>query len=138
MLFRQEVLIAKEHQWLGSAQVGLSKTLIRAAAVGVIAGCALLIFGATAQIARRTTATGMLVPTQPVLAVAAPQSGSISVSNISEGEHVAAGDVLATINVDRSIARGEAATMISRQLELRSAALEKERTFRIESARDHE
>jgi membrane fusion protein len=106
-LFRQEVLDARKHSWLGG--ISLSQPLRPRVLAGVamtltaVVVCVLLVGSYT----RRQSVTGQLVPDLGLSTVVAPGSGVVARLLIEEGTRVEAGQPLALIDVPRATADGQ-------------------------------
>ncbi|MGW8391155.1 HlyD family secretion protein [Pseudoduganella sp. HUAS MS19] len=83
-----------------------------------------LVFG---QYGQRITVAGQLLPAQGLVRIAAPLSGTLLASHVSNGQQVAAGDVLFTLADARYTANGsETVASLRQAIEARRGALQTE------------
>ena len=133
-LFREEVRAAHSAQWLGSVRLHrpLSFTLVTGAALAM--ALALVAFAAWGDVNRKARLSGLLVPSQGSLNVAAPQAGVLMELPIVEGQTVNAGDVLMVLHTERrSMHRGVIADTnerVAQQIDARKQTLATEQTLR--------
>lgn len=124
-LFRKEALDARRHTWLGPislAQPAGSGWLAAAAALVATLVVAFLLLG---TYTRRSHVVGQLVPEQGIAAVLAPATGVIRDVAVREGERVAAGQVLAVLQVPRTtVAGGDTVAALSARLARRAEGLD--------------
>ncbi|WP_394395620.1 biotin/lipoyl-binding protein [Roseateles sp. LKC17W] len=118
-LFRQEVLEARQAQWLGSIRIGrpLSFSVVTGASLAMAA--ALIAFACWGEVTRKATVHGVLLPVGGLLNVAAPQAGTIAEVLVREGEEVQAGQPLLRIKAERITAQGDAALLTAQALAAR-------------------
>src|SRR5690606_14664106 len=121
-LFRAEVLEARRAK--AGAIVLVSPVSCRLlGAVGVAAAAALVAFLALGTYTRHVTLAGQLVPERGVIAVLAPQPGTVVQSRVAEGRRVEPGDVLFVISGERTSALGETHALIGERLAARRRSL---------------
>jgi len=127
-LFREEVIVERQTQWLGTVLLSprLSYRLFAAFAfVATVALVALFCFG---SYTRKARITGLLVPQQGLVQVFAPQGGVIRSVAATEGAEVAQGAPLVVLSSElQSSAHGATQTMIASSLEERRRSLLAER-----------
>jgi membrane fusion protein len=121
LLFRQEVLNERMDGQFGQI------SLIQPARTWVLASCAAAIalaavlFLAFGSYTRRNSVVGQLVPVQGLATVVSPASGLLAKVNVVEGGQVAAGDVLAVVQVPGATVE-DGDTSAAMQLRLRTRA----------------
>lgn len=123
-LFRPEALEAQRQHWLGRVQLvrPLSLTVLT---VGVVfVALALVSFLALAQYTRKATALGVLVPDRGLIRLVPAAAGTVLERRITEGQEVAAGDLLFVIGVDRPLLDPGAQAQVQRSLAERRRSLE--------------
>ena len=105
-LFRQEVLDAHRHSWLGG--ISLSQPLRPRVLAGVACtvAAAVLCFLVFGSYTRRSSVTGQLVPDLGLSSVVAPGNGVVGRLLVEEGAPVVVGQPLALIDVPRATADG--------------------------------
>ncbi|WP_176507810.1 MULTISPECIES: HlyD family secretion protein [Pseudomonas] len=124
MLFRKEALQSGARNDLGSVILVSPPSLRIASACALLFCIAVSLFITFASYTRREAVSGVLVPEAGVVKVFAPQIGVVQDLQISDGEHVKAGQVLLTLASDTR--NGEAAAnqdAISRLLARRNSSL---------------
>ncbi|MEH6421805.1 HlyD family secretion protein [Pseudomonas sp. CGJS7] len=97
-LFRREMLDARKQRWLGSIRLPVSSMgwpMAALAGLALIAAIALLGWG---HYTRSERAVGLLMPSGGLLALAAPASGTLLRSHVSEGQAVVRGQTLLEIS----------------------------------------
>jgi membrane fusion protein len=123
-LFRSAAVAARKHDDLGAIVLvrPISFTFL-AAFVGVVA-CGLVAFACLASYTAHVTLRGRIVPEGGVIDIASPQTGTIVEKHVSEGQRVAAGDVLLVLASERLLRSGAALeTAIAAELEGRRDSL---------------
>jgi membrane fusion protein len=95
---------------------------------------ALVAFAAWGEVNRKARLTGLLVPTQGSLNIAAPQAGVLMELPVSEGQSVKAGGVLLVLHTERrSLLAGQAddaTERVARQIDARKQTVDTERNLR--------
>jgi membrane fusion protein len=126
-LFRAEVFEAKRDTWLGHVVLirPISFTFLSLAAAAL--AVAFLIFLFWGEYTRKSKVAGYIVPSHGLIKVAPQQTGVISQLRVREGQRVAAGDVLAVINTERTGAQGGAQAELNRQIGIRRDSLANDR-----------
>jgi membrane fusion protein len=125
LLFRQEVLDERKDGQFG--QISLiqpTRTWVLAsfAAVMALAVVLFLIFG---SYTRRNSVTGQLVPVQGLATVVSPANGLLAKVNVVEGGQVAAGDVLAVVQVPgATLEDGDTSAAMRFRLRARTKSME--------------
>lgn len=124
-LFRQEVLDERKDGQFGQI------SLIQPLRTWIFAGCTMavaltvILFLAFGSYTRRNRVTGQLVPVQGLATVVSPATGLLTQVNVAEGGRVAAGDVLAVVQVPRAtLEDGDTSTAMQSQLRTRVTSLE--------------
>lgn len=103
-LFRQEVVAAREGQWLGTVNLpapGLGWGMAALAASVALVTLTALAFG---SVSRKERVQGRLVPASGFRTSLAPVSGTLINRLVMEGQAVSAGDALMEISSDKSVA----------------------------------
>lgn len=135
-LFRQEAIDAQQAQWLGTVRLHRPWSFSAVTAVAIAMAASLIAFAVWGQINRKTTATGLLMPKQGLMSVTAQAAGTVTERRVAEGQTVEAGDVLFVIDSSRRSAIGDTGTLLARQIEARSEALDAEMRLRESQARE--
>lgn len=124
-LFRQEVLDEQKDGRFG--QISLIqpvRTWVLAASAAAIA-LAVILFLVFGSYTRRNRVTGQLVPVRGLATVVSPATGTLARVNVAEGGRVAAGDVLAIVQVPRATPEdGDTSTALRARLRTRAESLE--------------
>jgi membrane fusion protein len=123
-LFRREVVDARRGEWLGSVIVAasLSRWLLTLLALTLALAVLLLLF--FGQYTRRETVSGQLVPSTGLINIAAPSMGTITRSQVRDGQQVKVGDVLLELSSEQaSAALGDTQTLVAQQLGIQHARL---------------
>lgn len=126
-LFRQEVFDAKDAQLLGSIRIGRNPGFTTVAIISAFMGGALIAFAVLGEFTRKARLPGLLMPTLGALNITTPQAGTLLDVKVVEGDRVHIGQVLMTLNTDRTTARGDTAVLIAQSLQQRHATLQTER-----------
>lgn len=128
-LFRQEVVVDRQTQWLGTVLLipRRSHQLFTIFALAVIVGIvALLCFG---HYTRKARINGLLVPNLGLVQVVAPQDGVVAKVFVKEGDKVAAGAPLVLLSGEiHTPGIGATREQVVRQLHDRHHSLIGERT----------
>lgn len=124
-LFRQEVLDERKDGLLGQI------SLIQPVRTWVLAVCAaafalaLILFLVFGSYTRRNRVSGQLVPVQGLATVVSPAAGLLGEVHVAEGDRVAAGDVLAVVQVPRAtVEDGDTSAAMQSRLRTRAESLE--------------
>lgn len=130
-LFRPEVLVERQSQWLGTVLLTprVSFRLFTAfAALTTVAVLGLLFFG---EYTRKARIHGWLAPHQGLVRVFAPQAGVVTELYVKEGEIVRQGQGLFALSAELQSARlGATQSEIARRLAARRDSLEEDRRQR--------
>ncbi|MEW5837001.1 MAG: HlyD family efflux transporter periplasmic adaptor subunit [Pseudomonadota bacterium] len=126
-LFREEVLLARQAQWLGSIRIGQPLRFAVVTGVSVLLATALIGYGLWGEIARKARLPGFLEPVGGILNITTPQQGIVGSVLVREGDWVKAGQALVLLRSERSIAGGDAAALNQRYLDQRRSTLLTER-----------
>jgi len=122
-LFRPQALEHREHAWLGHVTLVRPPPLAWLVALSAAAAVAVVGFLVLGQASRKVHVGGVLTPSQGVLRLLAPQAGTVVESRVSEGQRVAAGDVLFTVAIEQVALRGSTQAAVQATLDARSASL---------------
>ena len=134
-LFRQEVLQARQAQWLGSIRIGRPPSFAWVTGVSLALALMLIAFAVWGQVTRKATVPGLLMPVGGLIQVAAPQAGVIGEWLVREGDAVQAGQPLLRIKSERHTAQGEAGALNLLALAQRRTSLQAERRLNEQQAR---
>jgi membrane fusion protein len=137
-LFRDEVLAARQMQWLGIIRIGRPPSFALVTGTALTLAAALTAFAACGEITRKARLPGLLMPASGALNVTVPQAGVLLDVPVKEGDAVEAGQVLAVLSTDRATAKGELGTLIAHTLAQRRAALEAEHQLAQRQARERD
>lgn len=123
-LFRPEALAAQQQSWLGGVRLirPLSLTVMTfGAALAVVA---VVLFLSVAQYTRKATAGGVLAPDRGLIRLVPAESGSVLERLVTEGQAVAAGDVLFVLALERPVRGTDAQAEVLRSVEARRRSLQ--------------
>jgi membrane fusion protein len=127
-LFRSEVLVEHQSQWLGAVLLEPKITHWMFASVALLATAAVLGMLFLTSYTRKARVNGWLVPQQGLMRVFAPQAGVITRIHVKEGMEVKKGTPLVTISTEmRSTAFGNTQQEIVRRLTKRRDSMAEER-----------
>lgn len=147
VLFRNEVVAARQSHWIGATVIrpprfGMGAALAATLIVALV--IALLFFGSYTQ---REHAIGALVPSRGLATIVPPSAGTIERVSVAEGERVARGGEILVISSDQDIGDGGSARvaiagdLIAKQRQLqndeknqRSAAKQQETVLSLQIA----
>ena len=134
-LFRDEVLQARQAQWLGSIRIGrpLSFSIVTGASLAMAA--ALIAFACWGEVTRKVTVHGVLLPVGGLINISSPQAGLIAELLVKEGDEVAVGQPLLRLKSERLTVGGDAALLNAQALTARRASLDTERRLTEQSLR---
>ena len=137
-LFRQEVINARQAQWLGGIRIArpLSFSVVTASALAMAA--ALIAFAYWGEVTRKVTVHGVLLPVGGLINIVAPQSGVVAELLAHEGDEVQAGQPLVRLHSQRITASGDAAVLTAQALATRRASLDTERRLTEQSLRQRQ
>lgn len=129
-LFRDEVLQARASSQLGEISLAqpLSTTVI--ATVAFLITVALILFILFGRVTGKTRVTGITVPSNGSLTVAATGSGVLMKAFVTEGQEVDGGQALFEISTERQSTDGEISALIAKQLVIQRETLQTERAHR--------
>ncbi|MFZ2998876.1 MAG: HlyD family efflux transporter periplasmic adaptor subunit [Undibacterium umbellatum] len=129
-LFRPEVTAALGSQWMGSIRLAqpLSASLI--AIVALIIAAVLIAYITFGSITKKARVTGITVPVDGQLSVAAPNAGILLSTHVTEGEQVKAGQILFTLSTERQNNQGEITALVAQQLASRADSMAAEQRLR--------
>lgn len=134
-LFRAEVGANRRDRWLGEAQ------LVQPLPIAVVSvTCALLVvatvlFVTFGTYTRRIHATGLLMPNIGLMTLTSPNAGRIGTTAVHEGDHVAKGQLLYTIDVDAVSTNGPTQKRVIAELQRQKDSVERQRRIRADVAR---
>jgi len=126
-LFRQEAIDAQREKFLGEATI--ARPVPSWVFTLLAAGTALLLIAVAlwGQYTRRERVEGYLALDNGAARVSAPDAGRVTELLIKEGDEVKAGDVMARISFDRTIASGASTSeAVAAEMQNRRSILEKE------------
>lgn len=133
-LFRLEVIEARRNAWLGEAQIiqPLPVRIVAAACVIMVAAVGLYAWQGTYT--RRIHAVGLLAPDIGLISLASPVAGRVGSTGVREGDKVARGQLLYTIDLDAVSASGPTQERVIAELERQRQSVERQRTARADLA----
>ena len=139
-LFRAESLEEQRSLWLGRHTLSLSLPAALSSCVSVVlvmATAALVVFG---SYARRVELHGVVIPASGIVPVMAPVAGWVEALNVRDGDTVASGTLLYTLNRDVATRNGDTQRQILRSLAEQRAMLQLqiERKTQIKDQQDAE
>ena len=129
-LFRDEVVVAQQAQYLGTIRIGRNPSFELVTLVGICLATALISFAYFGEVTRKARVTGLLMPLLGSLQLSATSAGVLVESRVREGEVVREGQVLFVLRTDHRTTSGDTAALISQNLLQRRGALETERRLR--------
>ena len=113
-LFRDEVLVGRRASWLGGISLAQPIRTWVLAAAALIATAAVVGYFVAGEYTQRSRVVGQLVPDRGVSTVVAPTSGVVGRLFAEEGQEVAGGTPLVSIDVPRTTAAGADSTAVLR------------------------
>ncbi|NTF46655.1 hypothetical protein A6U86_34045 [Rhizobium sp. AC27/96] len=126
-LFRREAVDARRDQWFGPTQLAVSLSLKIVAPIAICLAVATMILLFSGSYSRRTTVSGVLLPTEGVTKIRAPIRGRIAERMISESQSVHQGDLLFVLDVDNVSGLGETQAAVTAELRQQRSELAAER-----------
>lgn len=123
-LFRPEALAAQQQPWLGGVRLirPLSLSVMTVGAVLVVV--TVVAFLSVAQYTRKATASGVLVPDRGLIRLVPVDVGTVLECRVSEGQTVAAGDVLFVLALVRPVRGTDAQAQVLLSLDARRRSLQ--------------
>lgn len=133
-LFRSEVFESRRAGSTGAIRLDqpISGMLVVTTAV-VLAG-AMAAFIAFGSVTKKARVAGLVVPVTGSVGIAAPSTGVLVRSRVSEGQWVKQGEVLFDLSTEKQGIGGELTALVAQQLAVRRQALAEERRLRIHQA----
>ena len=125
-LFREEVMRARQAQWLGSIRIGRPPSFAWVTGISMLLAAALIAFSIWGEVTRKAKLPGLLVPTAGMLNLSAPQAGVVADLLVKEGELVHEGQVLLRLKTERSTVLGDAGALNAQAMAQRRATLDTE------------
>lgn len=122
-LFRPEALDAHRQQWLGDVQLARPLALSWLTAGVLCTLVAGLAFLSLAHYTRKATASGVLVPDRGLIRLVPAAAATVLERRVTEGQAVAAGEVLFVLAVDRPLLANDAQAQVRRSLDERRRSL---------------
>ncbi len=120
----------RQAKYLGAIRLGRNPNFVLVAWIAVALVAVLVAFAAWAQVTRKATVPGLLVPKLGTLEVSVPVAGVLVETNVSEGQRVEAGQVLFVLSTDQATMQGPTAALLAATVQQRLAALDGERAAR--------
>jgi membrane fusion protein len=130
--FRRESLDARRLAWLGRPTVvsPLSRNIVAAFSIFFVVTAVLFITFGTYT--RRVQVSGVLLPTEGVTRLSAPQTGRVQALFVADGAKVKMGDVLYVLGLDSTTSLGDTQAGVSAALQDRNKELEEALTRQID------
>lgn len=125
-LFREEVMRARQAQWLGSIRIGRPPSFAWVTGISMLLAAALIAFSIWGEVTRKAKLPGLLVPTAGMLNLSAPQAGVVADLLVKEGELVHEGQILLRLKTERSTVLGDAGALNAQAMAQRRATLDTE------------
>ena len=118
-LFRAEALEAQRRHLFGSVaiQQPVRFSVLTATLAGIAAVC--LAYAGFAKFPQKETVFGRVVPASGLVDIAADTAGRLSALDVEIGDHVAAGQTLATLSMDRFAPQGSLNEQQKQQMQAR-------------------
>ena len=123
-LFRPEAVAAQQSSWLGGVRLVRPLSLSAMTVGGTLAVVAVALFLSLAQYTRKTTVGGMLVPDRGMIRLVPADVGTVLERRVSEGQSVAAGDVLFVLALERPVRGTDAQAQVLRSVDARRQSLQ--------------
>jgi membrane fusion protein len=123
-LFRPEVLQAAQGQWLGSIRIARPPSFAWVTSIAMALAAALIAFAVLGQVSRKARLPGLLLPSEGLIGVSAPQAGTVAELLVSEGQQVQAGQPLLRLSSPRLLTGGDATALAAQALAQRRSALD--------------
>lgn len=134
-LFRSEVAAARRNAWLGDVQIVQPLPLRIVASVCLVLMLSAVTYSVLGTYTRRVHALGILTPDIGLITIASPVAGRVSSSGVKEGDHVAKGQLLYTIDLDAVSANGPTQQRVIEELGRQKDSIVKQRTLRASTAK---
>lgn len=122
--FRPEALAAQQQPWLGGVRLIRPLSLSVMTAGAALAVLALVTFVTLATYTRKATASGTLVPDRGLIRLVPVDSGTVLERRVSEGQTVAAGEVLFVLALERPVRGTDAQAQVLTSLDARRRSLQ--------------
>jgi membrane fusion protein len=129
-LFRPEVMQARSGQWLGGVRLTQSVPWWWLTFGASLLAALLIAYVFLGEVTRKAHVSGVLMPADGLIDVAAGSAGRVAEVRVREGQSVSAGTVLFLLAVDRASGAGETGARVAEQIEARRATLQAERGLR--------
>lgn len=126
-LFRREAVAAQSAQWLGGIRLAQPWSLKLVAVIAVLLALGLLSFATWGEYTRKARISGLILPSDGLLAVSAQQPARIVDIKVREGDRVEAGQLLAVLLLSTRSDQGDTAQLVAQSIQARQAALQSER-----------
>lgn len=126
-LFREEVLALQQSRHLGEIRVAQRRSSLWAVCVASLLAIGLIAFLIFGQVSRKVRIGGVLLPSNGLIQVDAPQTGVLAELMVREGEVVSEGQPILRVRTPRTLANGDAAALAAQTLNQRVTALGAER-----------
>ena len=123
-LFRPEALTSQQQSWLGGVRLIRPLSLSVMTAGAALAVLAVAVFLSLAQYTRKATASGALVPDRGMIRLVPSDVGTVLERRVSEGQTVAAGDVLFVVALERPVRGTDAQAQVLLSVEARRKSLQ--------------
>jgi len=122
-LFRPEALAAHQQSWLGGVRLIRPLSLSVLTAGAALTAVALVAFLSVAEYTRKATANGVVVPDRGLIRLVPADTGTVLERRVSEGQTVAAGDVLFVLALEHPVRGADAQAQVLGSLDARRRSL---------------
>ena len=123
-LFRPEAVAAQQESWLGGVRLIRPLSLSVMTVGATLAVLVVAVFLSLAQYTRKATASGVLVPDRGMIRLVPSDVGTLLERRVSEGQTVAAGDVLFVVALERPVRGTDAQAQVLLSVEARRKSLQ--------------
>ena len=137
-LFREEVILANQANWLGAIRLGgLPRFGTVALVCTVLAGC-LVAYAVFGEIARKTRLHGVLMPAGGLITITAPQAGIVERISVAQGERVDTNQPLFSLKAERLTEYGDFSSSTANTLREKLQSVQKEKILTATSFKEKE
>jgi membrane fusion protein len=124
--FRSEAINARQDAWLGALIISKKISHSFFAFFFFITAASLFTYLYLGKYTQKIRAIGTVVPNTGIIKIVPTQAGLVVQLKVKEGQEVAVGDVLATLNFERTTAIGGTSAEIEKKLNFRKDVLQQD------------